>query len=71
MEKWKSKGQKLFHDTVRIYIRKEYKKIYYQFLCNNKDGNLQVLIDRYYWGGNTVPFTAGQIIDFIKSKYRI
>jgi hypothetical protein len=28
-----------------------------------------ILTGEYYFGGNTVPFTAGQIVDLLKSKY--
>jgi hypothetical protein len=27
------------------------------------------LTSRYYFGGNTVPFTAAQIVDLLRSKY--
>jgi hypothetical protein len=27
------------------------------------------LTSEYYFGGNSVPFTAGQIVDLLKSKY--
>lgn len=28
------------------------------------------LTSEYYFGGNTVPFTAAQVVDFLRSKYR-
>ena len=28
------------------------------------------LTGEYYFGGNNVPFTAGQIVDLLKSKYK-
>ena len=33
------------------------------------EDNLVDLINEYYWGGNTVPFVAGQVADLLKSKY--
>lgn len=60
-----------FSNSVNRYIRLEYNKKYYRCYFDNPNICDEVisLITKYYLGGNTVPYTAGQVVDFIKSKY--
>ena len=32
-------------------------------------GKMLILVNKYYWGGATVPDCAGQVADFLRSKY--
>lgn len=62
--------QHCFYMDVYSYILAEYKpKIGRLFTNSPISGNLVDLINQYYWGGNTVQFTAGQVVDLLKSKY--
>lgn len=61
-----------FFKSVSSYIKREYKSRYYRFY------NDPVIIDEmiqltsnYYWGGNTVPSTAGDMVDYMRSKYNV
>ena len=72
MNKKANKQIASFFKSVSLYIKREYKSRYYRFY------NDPVVIDEmikltsaYYFGGNTVPSTAGDIVHFIKSKYSI
>lgn len=60
-----------FYTSVYAYISEEYKpkygRIYADSTLSEKIANL---VAEYYWGGNTVPFVAGQVVDLIKSKYK-
>jgi hypothetical protein len=60
-----------FYTSVYAYIRSEYKpkygRIYADSTISDKIANL---VSQYYWGGNSVPFVAGQVVDLIKSKYK-
>lgn len=59
-----------FFGSVSNYIKAEYKPRYYK-LYNRADivNDMIRLTNEYYWGGNTVPNTAGDIVDLLKSKY--
>ena len=60
-----------FYNSVWEYMKQEYKPRYAKLY--NSDIILDDMIrltGEYYFGGNTVPFTAGQIVDLLKSKYR-
>ena len=50
----------------------EYKPKYSKLFADSDiSEKLTDLVTQYYWGGNSVPFTAGQIVDLLKSKYKI
>ena len=72
MNKKANKHIACFFKSVSNYIKKEYKSRYYRFY------NDPVVIDEmirltanYYWGGNSVPSTAGDIVDYMRSKYHV
>ncbi len=72
MNKKSNKLVSKFFKSVSLYIKREYKSRYYRFY------NDPVVIDEmlkltssYYWGGNNVPNTAGDVVDYIKSKYHV
>lgn len=71
--KKKSKAQKMVHSfymSVYSYINMEYKPKYAKLFANSTiSGKIVDLVTQYYWGGNTVPYTAFQIVDLLKSKY--
>ena len=60
-----------FYNDVWKYMKAEYKPKWSK-LYNSQDilDEMIMLTGEYYLGGNTVPFTAGQIVDLLKSKYR-
>lgn len=60
-----------FYNSVWEYMQQEYAPRWSR-LYKNKDilDDMIRLTGEYYLGGNTVPFTAGQIIDLLKSKYK-
>ena len=59
-----------FSGSIRAYIFMEYKGVYYDIYNNIKiNREVRKLATEYYFGGNTVPFTAGQIVDYVRSKY--
>lgn len=59
-----------FYNSVYHYMKDEYKpkwaKIYNSHELLN---DMIYLTGEYYFGGNSVPFTAGQIVDLLRSKY--
>lgn len=60
-----------FSAKVRKYILIEYNEAYhhiYSSLTIQKE--VRTLMSEYYWGGNNIPFTAGQIVDYVRSKYK-
>ena len=60
-----------FYMNVYSYINMEYKPKYARLFANSDiSEKLADLVTQYYWGGNTVPFVAGQILDLLKSKYK-
>lgn len=69
-----NKGQALAHEfymSVYSYINMEYKPKYARMFANSPiSESIADLVTQYYWGGNTVPFVAGQIIDLLRSKYK-
>lgn len=59
-----------FYNDVWSYMRNEYKPKWARLYNSHKLMNDMILLTgEYYFGGNTVPFTAGQIVDLLKSKY--
>ncbi len=63
--------QQIFYEDVLIYLVEEYKpRIARLFTESPIAGRLVDLVNEYYWGGNTVQFTAGQVADLLKSKYK-
>lgn len=59
-----------FYNSVWQYMRDEYKPKWAKLY--NSEPILEDMIyitSEYYFGGNTVPFTAGQIVDLLRSKY--
>jgi hypothetical protein len=52
-------------------MKKEYKPRWAK-LYNSEELLMDMisLTGEYYFGGNTIPFTAGQIVDLLKSKYK-
>lgn len=68
------KAQKLvcdYYNSVWEYMSIEYSQKWAD-LYNSEDllDDMILLTSEYYFGGNTVPFTAGQIVDLLKSKHR-
>ena len=62
--------QQIFYEDVLIYLLEEYKPRIARLFTNSPiAGKLVDFVNEYYWGGNTVQFTAGQIADLLKSKY--
>lgn len=60
-----------FSSNVRKYILIEYNSAYHQIYSSvNIQQDVRKLISEYYWGGNNIPFTAGQIVDYVRSKYK-
>lgn len=60
-----------FYMQVYWYICEEYKPRYAKLYADSDiSQNLIDLVSQYYWGGNTVQFTAGQVVDLLKSKYK-
>jgi hypothetical protein len=60
-----------FYMSVFAYINKEYKPKYAKLFADSEiSPQIYTLCSQYYWGGNTVPFTSGQIVDLLKSKYK-
>jgi len=59
-----------FYNSVWEYMRMEYKPRWSR-LYNSEDllDDMILLTGEYYFGGNSVPFTAGQIVDLLRSKY--
>ena len=59
-----------FYLSVKVYIILEYRTIYNVIYTDiNISKEVKRLSIDYYFGGNTVPFTAGQVVDYVKSKY--
>ena len=62
--------QQMFYEDVCIYISEEYSpRTRRLFFDSPIAGNIVDLVNEYFWGGNTIQFTAGQIADLLKSKY--
>lgn len=59
-----------FFHSVSAYIKAEYKPRFYK-LYNREDivDDMIHLTNEYYWGGNTVQNTAGDVVDLLRSKY--
>lgn len=59
-----------FYNSVWEYMIMEYKPKWSR-LYNSEAllDDMILLTGEYYLGGNSVPFTAGQIVDLLKSKY--
>lgn len=74
MKKKNKRAQSMCHDfymNVFAYINMEYKPKYSRIYADSEmSESLVELVSQYFWGGNTVPFVAGQIVDLIKSKYK-
>lgn len=61
-----------FSATLRVYILLEYRSVYNDIYNSvNITRDVRKLATEYYLGGNTIPFSAGQIVDYVKSKYKI
>jgi hypothetical protein len=62
--------QHMFYEDVCLYILEEYSpRVSKLFFDSPIAGDIVDLVNEYFWGGNTVQFTAGQIADLLKSKY--
>ena len=62
--------QEMFYEDVCIYIGEEYDDEICHLMFNSPiSGKLLLLINKYYWGGATVPDCAGQVADLLRSKY--
>jgi len=63
--------QHVFYMDVYSYLKDEYRPQIARWFCNSPiAGNIVDLVNEYYWGGNSVPFVAGQIADLLNSKYK-
>lgn len=59
-----------FYNNVCDYMKLEYKPRWAKLYKNPEIlDDMIKLTSEYYFGGNTVPFTAGQIVDLLRSKY--
>jgi len=59
-----------FYISVHTYIYMEYSpRVVRLFEESPISEKIKNLVAEYYWGGNSVAFTAGQIVDLLKSKY--
>ena len=59
-----------FYNSVWEYMKQEYKPKWSKLYNSHQILNDMIsLTGQYYFGGNNVPFTAGQIVDLLKSKY--
>tara|TARA_B100000497_G_C7486212_1_gene298066 strand:- start:82 stop:303 length:222 start_codon:yes stop_codon:yes gene_type:complete len=71
MKKRKDKFVGGFSAKVRKYILIEYNPAYHQIYSSVQiQKDVRILISKYYWGGNNIPFTAGQIVDYVRSKFK-
>jgi len=60
-----------FYMDVYAYISMEYRPKYATLYSDSDIAEkIADLVVEYYWGGNTIQFTAGQIVDLLKSKYK-
>ena len=63
--------QHMFYEDVCIYMMEEYSpRTCRLFFDSPIAGDIVDLVNEYFWGGNTVQFTAGHIADLLKSKYK-
>ena len=63
--------QDYFYGLVYDYICLEYSRnISVLFLESELAASIESSVSEYFWGGNTVPFVAGQMANRIKHKYR-
>lgn len=73
-KKYNSQASKMshcFYMQVYSYISMEYKPKYARLFADSEDSlKIVDLVNSYFWGGNTAQFTAGQIVDLMKSKYK-
>ena len=53
-----------------FYILSEYSPRIAKLYTDSPIGDLVDLLDQYYWGGNTVPFVAGQVVTYLKVNIR-
>jgi len=59
-----------FYNQVWVYMQAEYRPKWARLYNSEKIlDDMILLTSEYYFGGNTVPMTAGQIVDLLKSKY--
>jgi len=59
-----------FYNQVWEYMQAEYHPKWARLYNSEKIlDDMILLTSEYYFGGNTVPTTAGQIIDLLKSRY--
>ena len=59
-----------FYNNVWEYMKAEYKPKWARIYNSEKIlDDMILLTSQYYFGGNSVPMTAGQIVDLLKSKY--
>tara|TARA_B100002019_G_scaffold126423_1_gene108877 strand:+ start:4706 stop:4963 length:258 start_codon:yes stop_codon:yes gene_type:complete len=62
--------QQMFYEDVLIYLIEEYKPRIAKLFTNSPiSDKVENLVYQYFWGGNTVQFTAGQVADLLRSKY--
>lgn len=54
-----------FYYSVLWYLKKEYKSKYYQFYRQNKTIMIN-FISQFYWGGESIPNVAPEIVQYFK-----
>lgn len=60
-----------FYMDVYSYINMEYKPKYAKLFADSEmSEKIADLVVEYYWGKNTIQFTAGQVVDLLRSKYK-
>lgn len=60
-----------FYISVYEYVIEEYStKISRLFVDSPIAEDIVDLVNQYYWGGNSVPNTAGDMADLLRSKYK-
>lgn len=56
-----------FYSAVAEYMLFEYKPKYYEyFVDDDNTDNMIELSSKYYFGGNNIPDTAGEIVNILK-----
>ena len=70
MNKKAQKLVTLFYNDVLMYMKSEYKPKWSKLYQREDIKNIMKgLTSEYYWGGNSIPNTTGDIVDLLKSKY--
>lgn len=59
-----------FYSAIAEYILFEYKPKYYEYFVDDDNTDTMIeLCSKYYFGGNNVPDTAGDIVSLMKHNH--